>query len=120
MAQTENSTQDHGLIVRRISDVVARPVRWLWPGRIARGKITVLAGHPGLGKSQAALDIGAGVTVGRPWPVGGGKPEPGAIIILSAEDDASDTIRPRLEAAGADLDQCYNRGTCIHRCLAYA
>ena len=35
-----------------MSDVVAQPIKWLWPGRIARGKVTVIAGHPGLGKSQ--------------------------------------------------------------------
>jgi energy-coupling factor transporter ATP-binding protein EcfA2 len=95
------------LIVRRASDYEARPVRWLWPGRIARGKLTVLAGHPGLGKSQLALAIGAIVTSGGRWPVTGESAERGAVVILSAEDDPADTIRPRLEAAGADLDRCH-------------
>ena len=36
------------LVTRRISEIEAQPIRWLWPGRIARGKVTMLAGHPGL------------------------------------------------------------------------
>ena len=50
---------DHGLDIRRVSEITARPVRWLWPGRIAHGKVTMIAGHPGLGKSQLALSIAA-------------------------------------------------------------
>lgn len=95
------------LIIRRVADIEAQPVRWLWPGRIARGKVTMLAGHPGLGKSQLALDVAAIVTAGREWPVDGICAERGSAIILSAEDDPADTIRPRLEAAGADLARCH-------------
>jgi putative DNA primase/helicase len=93
--------------VRRMSEIEARPVRWIWPGRIARGKITMIAGHPGLGKSQLALALVATVTVGGQWPVGGQLAERGSAMILSAEDDSADTIRPRLEAAGADLTCCH-------------
>lgn len=95
------------LIVRSAAECEARPVRWLWPRRIARGKLTVLAGHPGLGKSQAALAIAAIVTTCGRWPVSGERAERGAVVILSAEDDPADTIRPRLEAAGGDLGRCY-------------
>jgi hypothetical protein len=95
------------LEVRRVADIAARPVQWLWPGRIARGKVTVLAGHPGLGKSQVALAMVAIVTTGGRWPVDGTRAAAGAAVILSAEDDPEDTIRPRLEAAGADLDRCH-------------
>lgn len=52
------------LAYRRVSDIEAKPIRWLWPGRIARGKVTVLAGHPGLGKGQAAVSLAAVVTTG--------------------------------------------------------
>lgn len=92
---------------RRVSDIQAQPVRWLWPGLIARGKVTIIAGHPGLGKSQLALSIAAIVTTGGCWPVDGTHSERGSVVLLSAEDDAADTIRPRLEAANADLDHCY-------------
>lgn len=98
---------DHGLEIRRVSEITARPVDWLWPGRISRGKVTMFAGHPGLGKSQAALAIAANVTIGGRWPVDRVPAERGSVIIMSAEDDPEDTIRPRLEAAGADLDRCH-------------
>jgi AAA domain len=94
------------LVTRCVADIAAQPVRWLWPGRIARGKVTMLAGHPGLGKSQLALDFAATVTVVRTWP-DGTRAERGSVIILSAEDDPADTIRPRLEVAGADLARCH-------------
>jgi hypothetical protein len=95
------------LVTRCVAEIEARPVCWLWPGRIARGKVTMLAGHPGLGKSQLALAIAAIVTAGGHWPVEGALAERGSAVILSAEDDPADTIRPRLEAAGADLTCCH-------------
>lgn len=93
--------------VRRVADIEARPIRWLWPGRIARGKVTMLAGHPGLGKSQVTASMAAIVTTGGTWPVDRTRAECGNVIILSGEDDPADTIRPRLEAAGADLSHCF-------------
>jgi putative DNA primase/helicase len=92
-----------GLLVRRMSDIEARPVHWLWPGRIARGKLSVIAGNPGLGKSQICASLSAIVTTGGEWPVDRSRCEAGAVLLLSAEDDAADTMRPRLEAAHADL-----------------
>jgi hypothetical protein len=94
------------VIVRRLSDVVAKPIRWLWPGRIARGKVSMIAGHPGLGKSQLTAALASVVTTGGRWPVDRTPSERGRVILLNAEDDAADTIRPRLEAAGADLERC--------------
>lgn len=92
-----------GLILTRVSDVEAREIRWIWPGRIAVGKVTVIAGHPGLGKSQLTAFLAALVTTGGNWPNGDGSAPLGSVIMLSCEDDIADTIRPRLEAAGADL-----------------
>jgi len=66
----------------------------------------MLAGHPGLGKSQLALAIVSIVTTGGRFPVNGARAECGSAVILSAEDDAEDTIRPRLDAVGADLARC--------------
>jgi hypothetical protein len=93
-----------GPVLKRLSDVVPREVRWLWPGRIALGKITLFVGDPGLGKSFLTCDLGGRVTRGAPWP---DDPidswnEPADVIILNAEDGLDDTIRPRLDAAGAD------------------
>jgi putative DNA primase/helicase len=93
-------------VIVRLSDVKPESVAWLWRGRIALGKLTLIAGDPGLGKSFVTLDIAARVSRGKPWP---DAPEltmtPGGVVLLSAEDGVADTIRPRLDAAGADVDR---------------
>lgn len=94
-----------GAVLRRVSDIAAQELAWLWPGRIPLGKMTLFAGDPGLGKSFVTLDIVARVTRGGNWPDGARNEAAGNVILLSAEDDPSDTIRPRLEAAGADLNR---------------
>lgn len=90
-------------IVRRIGDVSREQLDWLWPGRIPLGKLTLLAGDPGLGKSFVTLDMAARVSSGLPWP---DLPllaqEPGGVVLLNCEDDLADTIAPRLDKAGAD------------------
>ena len=95
------------LITRRLSDIEAKPVSWLWPHRIARGKLTILAGNPGLGKSQVCASVAAIVTTGGCWPADRRRCAPGDVLFLSAEDDPADTLRPRLEAAGVDLDRVH-------------
>jgi putative DNA primase/helicase len=95
------------LTTRCLSDIEAKPVCWLWRNRIARGKLTIIAGNPGLGKSQITASIASVVTNGGRWPAGNEECEPGDVIFLSAEDDPADTLRPRLEAAGADLKKVH-------------
>jgi len=95
------------IILTRVSDVTPQEVSWLWPRRIAEGKVTVIAGHPGLGKSQFTAYIAARVTTGGAWPNDEGIAPIGSVIMLSCEDDIADTIRPRLEAAGADVDRVH-------------
>src|SRR5262245_14925487 len=90
----------------RMDEVEAKHVEWLWEGRLARGKLTLLAGDPGIGKSQISVDVAARISKGGRWPDSGNAPC-GSIIILSAEDSADDTLRPRLEAAGAALDRTH-------------
>jgi len=87
-----------------LCDVIPEPVKWLWPGYLPAGKLVVLDGDPGLGKSTIALDLAARITRGHAMP-DGTKSEcaPGGVVILSAEDGPADTIRPRFEAAGGDL-----------------
>ncbi len=91
-------------ILTRMSDVTPTDVRWLWSGRIPLGKLTVLDGDPGLGKSMITMDLAARVSRGLEMPDGsrGDLEGPAGVVILSAEDDPSDTIRPRLDAAGGD------------------
>lgn len=94
-------------IVRTLADVRPRPVSWLWADRIPSGKVTLVAGDPGLGKSYLTLDLAARVTTGDLGHTDDtGQPKrssPGKVLLLSAEDDAADTIHPRLSAMGADL-----------------
>src|SRR5579883_3003453 len=90
-----------------VSKVKPEQVRWLWPGRIPLGKLTILDGDPGLGKSLLTLDLAARVTKGGPMPDGstsdlGG---PRGVVLLACEDDPADTLRPRLDAAGADCSR---------------
>lgn len=84
------------------SEIEPAPVTWIWPGVIATGRVTSLVGHPGLGKSQVTIDVAATISTGRPWPRGAANERAGHALILSAEDDAADTIVPRLIAAAAD------------------
>ena len=84
----------------RLSEVKPEPINWLWPGRIAKGKITFIAGLPGLGKSQVTVSIAAIVSSGGIWPVDEMPADVGNVLILSAEDGIADTIKPRLLAAG--------------------
>lgn len=96
------TTEDVTLL--RLVDVQPEPVRWLWPGRIPLGKLTILDGDPGLGKSLLTIDLAARVSTGRPMPDGTQSDygRPAGVVLLTAEDDPADTIRPRLDAAGAD------------------
>jgi putative DNA primase/helicase len=96
------NSESYALISRCAADITPEPVQWLWPGRIAIGKQTLIAGEAGLGKSQIGIAVAAAVTTGGPWPCGEGRAPLGNVIVLSAEDDPADTIVPRLLAAGAD------------------
>lgn len=90
--------------VVRLADVEPERLAWLSPGRLAAGKLTVLDGDPGLGKSTLLCGWSARVSTGQPLPDGeSGRPR--GVILMSAEDGLGDTIRPRLQAAGADLSR---------------
>jgi hypothetical protein len=82
-------------------------VTWFWPGRLALGKLAILEGDPGLGKSLFALDLCARLSTGRPLPDGSIGPGTGQAVLLNGEDGPEDTVRPRLEALGADLDRVF-------------
>ena len=94
-------TEQHPVLIRA-SEVVSTPVQWLWPGWLPAGKIVLLQGNPGCGKSTLAIDLVASITTGRPLPSGKAT-DPVDALIFSAEDGIEDTIRPRLDAAGADV-----------------
>lgn len=84
------------------SDVEATAVRWLWYPFIAVGKITLLQGDPGDGKSTMMMNLIAELSKGGTMPDGKSIGMPQKVIYQCSEDDASDTIKPRLETCGAD------------------
>jgi AAA domain/Domain of unknown function (DUF3854) len=88
------------------ADVEPESVTWLWEPYIPRGKLTILEADPGEGNTFLALAIAAALSRGR-TPYSGESCEPGTIIYLSAEDGLGDTLRPRLEACGADLERVH-------------
>jgi hypothetical protein len=96
-----------GLVIVRVSDVESKRYNWLWKPRIARGKLALLVGMPDVSKSTFALDLITRITHGSALPNDEGLAPLGSAIILSAEDDVADTVRPRLEVAGADLERVH-------------
>jgi len=127
-SQISDKPDADALEILSAGDFPARPVEWLWPGRIPLGKVTLLAGDPGLGKSLVALDVASRVSSGACWPdpqtespepgvesytsgsppsILDTRPSSGSVLILTADDDIGDTIRPRLEAHGANLQSVF-------------
>ena len=90
---------------RRLCDVPSEVLKWLWPDRFPLGKLSILAGNPGGGKSTLTIYMAAQLSRGRPWIDTTEKTKPGTTIILTAEDDIGDTVKIRAEAAGADLSK---------------
>lgn len=86
-----------------MEDVVSKEVEWLWYPYIPYGKITIIEGDPGEGKTTLVLKLAAALSMGLPLPCDDDKEyEPIHIIYQTAEDGIEDTIKPRLEKAGAD------------------
>lgn len=89
--------------VVRLDTVRPERIQWLWPGRLAAGKLHLLAGDPGLGKSTVTLDVAARLSRGATWPDGASGGAPCDVLLLQAEDGLADTVRPRLDQLGADV-----------------
>jgi putative DNA primase/helicase len=91
-----------------VSAAAIQPERigWLWHGWLAQGKIHVLAGAPGTGKTTLAISFAAVVSAGAAWP-DGTIASVGDVLIWSGEDGIADTLIPRLAAAGADLHRVH-------------
>lgn len=103
---TPDSTDTTSIILRRIADVEPETVKWLWYPYIPYGKVTLLEGDPGTGKSWLGLAIATAQSLGRGLPDVNGL-SPGNILVMSAEDGLADTIRPRLSAFEADINRIY-------------
>lgn len=106
MEQAQAKQEKPAVELLRGSDLTPVPINWLWPGWLPQGKLVLLAGEPGTGKTTAALGFAATVTVGGSFPDGSRCPV-GDVLIWSGEDDPNDTLTPRLIAAGANRDRIY-------------
>lgn len=97
----------------KMATVSPKPIKWLWPGWLPLGKLIVLDGDPNLGKSVLTLDLAARLSRGDEMPDGskGDVDGPVPVLMISVEDDPEDTIRPRLDAAGADVERVVHMPT---------
>jgi len=82
------------------------PIQWLWPGWLAKGKVHLLAGAPGTGKTTVSVAMAATISRGDLWPDDTQAPA-GDVLIWSGEDDIKDTLLPRLMATNADLSKIH-------------
>jgi putative DNA primase/helicase len=99
-------TEQTGLAIVKMADVEREEVEWLWCPYIAVGKLTLLEGDPGIGKSWITAALACAVSRGRGLP-GIGAFEHGNVLMLSAEDGLGDTLRPRLDAVAADVSRVF-------------
>lgn len=95
-----------GPVVGSLASISDGTLSWVWEGRIPRGKLSLIVGDPGVGKSFLTLDLAARVTVGAPLPGGGTAPE-GRALVFSAEDGVGDTVKPRITALGGNPRRVY-------------
>ena len=93
--------------IRCGADIKPQAIDWLWPGWLPAGKLTILAGAAGTGKTTLALGLSAVITTGGQWPDGSICNRNGNVLIWSSEDAADDTLVPRLVASGADMARCH-------------
>ena len=89
----------------RMSNIPSEQVQWLWYPYIPYGKVTIIQGDPGEGKTSFVLAMIALLTNGEPLPEEETTNPPISVIYQSAEDGLADTIKPRLERSGADCSR---------------
>ena len=98
--------EPYSVTLTRGSDLTPAPIAWLWREWLALGKLHILAGAPGQGKTTLAMAMAATVTSGGRWP-DGSRCARGTVLVWSGEDDPADTLLPRLIASGADTERLY-------------
>ena len=101
------SVRTSGISVTPFSEINPQSIDWLWNYRIALGKLTLVVGEPGLGKSFLTIDLASRITTGQEFP--DGTPcSVGEVLFLTCEDGPEDTIRPRLDAHDADVTRVWH------------
>ena len=103
-AQSTDSIRTPALVC--LANVKPQSVDWLWYPRLPKAKLGFLDGDPGITKGLFIAAVTATVTTGARWP-DGADCTAGNVILLNAEDGAADTLRPRLDAAGADVSRVH-------------
>jgi hypothetical protein len=95
------------IVSRSLAEIEYKEVRWIWPGWVPAGMLSILDGDPSDGKSTITIDIAARYSRGRMMPECKElSADAGGVLFLAAEDSAEHTIKPRAEAAGADTKLC--------------
>lgn len=89
----------------RMSEIEAQEIKWLWYPFIPYGKLTIMQGDPGDGKTTMILNLAAQLSKGKCFEDGRGIDAPMKVIYQTAEDGLADTVKPRLDKAGADCEQ---------------
>jgi putative DNA primase/helicase len=106
--RNNESAENSGAELELINGASIQPeaVHWCWPGYLARGKLHLLAGEPGTGKTTIAMSFAAAITSGSVWP-SGDPTEAGDVLVWSGEDGTADTLLPRFLAAGGDASRIH-------------
>lgn len=105
--ETDTFVTDGKLSIRKASKIAPEKINWLWRDVLARGKLALLGGNPGAGKSQVSVSVAASISTGGNWPTSVERVQQADVVILNIEDDPADTTIPRLMAAGANLDRVH-------------
>jgi putative DNA primase/helicase len=105
IGRAANSPPDR-VVLRCGTDLTPQPIDWIWKHWLAKGKLHVLAGMPGQGKTTIAMSLAGTITSGGSFP-DGFRCEPGNVVIWSGEDDPADGLLPKLMAAGAERSRIF-------------
>lgn len=98
----KNNKSTYKAVTTCLADVEMEEVEWIWEGRMPRGKLVLIDGDPGLGKSWLSYSIASDLSTGKALPGQQFSREPENVLLLTAEDGLGDTVKPRLESLGAD------------------
>jgi AAA domain-containing protein len=103
--EAEQDLKTYGIVP--VSSIAEEPTTWLWEGFFPWGELSIVEGDPDTGKTLALLNVAAAVTRGTALPPASGRAPAQNVLYLTSEDSVAKTIRPRLDAAGADLDRVF-------------